>query len=600
MNLRGRITVIVSASFLAFVGLVLLEGRSREAAVERRLEENVLTGLRTAWAGLTGTERQRLLRHVERIRASGDATVAFVAHDTRRLASATLLTRTRLRADVRRTGVQAVQADGTPFFDTHGENVSASGPTILDPAVVQDVVHEARIVDGLFESADGELLYVLAAPVYGRTGVAGLLVLHTPAEALVAELADLLGARTILTDRGGHAQGALQAGERRLLGRLADETKAPPSDRVVTVEVDGRDLQVARMALSGPFAEAPLGTITALRDVSAETRRRELISQLSYFALACALVLFLAGVNWYLRRSFRPLNGIIRSLNALSAGRTDIAVESPTRDDEIGRLAGTFETFRQGIEARTRLSRLQQELDVAARIQRQSLPTAFPERPGLGFAARMQAARDVGGDFYDVFTLPDGRIACVIADVSGKGVGAALFMAAARTVIRTTAALAPDPADCLGRANDHLAAENAATMFVTVFYAVLDPASGEVRYCNAGHNPPAAVDVQGRVRMLEAAGQPALGVFDGLDFEARSLTLAPGERLFLYTDGIPEAMTAAHDEFGAPRMQEALASMAGAPAQSIVEHVLEAVTAFTQGAEQSDDITCLVIAYDGA
>lgn len=600
MNLRSRITLIISISFLAFVGLVLLEGRSREAAVERRLEQTVLTGLRTAWVGLTGTERQRLLRYVERIRSDGDATVALVAHDTEALAAATLLTRTRLRADLRETGVQAVAPDGTPFFDTHGDEVSASGPKILDSAIVRDIVDEARTVDGVFESADGELFYALVAPVYGRGGVAGLLVLHTPAAALVAELAELFGGRTILTDRHGRAQMDLQAGERRLLGRLADETAWPPPERVMTLEVEGRDLQVTRMALAGPFGEAPLGIITALRDVSAEVQRRELISHLSYFALACGLVLFLAGVHWYMRQSFRPLNSVIRSLNALSAGRTDIAATVPARDDEIGRLAGTFETFRQGIEARARLSRLQQELDVAARIQRQSLPTAFPERPGLGFAARMQAAREVGGDFYDLFALPDGRIACVIADVSGKGVGAALFMAAARTVIRTTAALAPDPSDCVRRSNDHLAADNAAAMFVSVFYAVLDPASGEVRYCNAGHNPPAVIDAQGGVRLLPAAGQPALGVFDGLDFEVRDLRLAPGERLFLYTDGITEAMNAGREAFGEPRLREALADSAGAPADSIVERVLEAVTAFARGAEQSDDITCLVIAYDGA
>jgi sigma-B regulation protein RsbU (phosphoserine phosphatase) len=594
MNLRGRITLILSLSILAFVALVLLDGRSREDALGERLNENVLRAVEASWIGLSRVEQQRMLRYLEAIRGDSDATAAFVAYDTQRLTRATLPVRTALRTDLRTTGIQALRRDGSLFFDTRETRQTAD--PILTPGEVRQVMAETEPVVGLVQAGDGELVFAIAAPIFGRAGPTGVLLLYTPAGELVDGLAEILAAPTTLLGPSGTAQTELPADSP--LARLAEGPMPFAVDSVVVHHLQGRDLRVATLGVTSAFEE-PLGTLVSLRDVSAETRRRALVSGLSYFGLACALMLFLAGVNWYLRRAFRPLNGIIRSLNALSAGRTDFAVDVPTRNDEIGRLAGTFETFRQSIEARERLGKLQQELDVAAQIQRQILPSHFPGDARLGFAARMTAARQVGGDFYDVFALPDGRIGCVIADVSGKGMGAALFMAASRTVIRSVAATTTNAAECIHRANLYLAAENDAMMFVTVFYAIVDPASGEVSYCNAGHNPPARIAAGGEPALLPGAKHPALGVFEEVVFTEERLRLEPGERLFLYTDGITEAMTHDHQEFGEARMLAALADAPGASADQVCDRTLAAVSDFVAGAEQSDDITCLAVAYDG-
>jgi sigma-B regulation protein RsbU (phosphoserine phosphatase) len=292
------------------------------------------------------------------------------------------------------------------------------------------------------------------------------------------------------------------------------------------------------------------------------------------------------------------LEDVVQSLQALSEGRSTVPVRVTGQNDEIGRLAGMFESFRTGVEARTRLTSLQQELDVAARIQRQILPSRFPATRLLTFCGRMQAARDVGGDFYDVFELPDGRIGCVIADVSGKGMGAALFMAAARTAIRSIAAASLGAADCIAKANDYLESDNDSMMFVTVFYAIVDAETGELCYCNAGHNPPAKLSATGQVEVLSASENPALGVFPGVEFIEHATILQPGERLFLFTDGITEAMTGSNEEYGDNRLADALSVSPGRTAEHLADTVLASVAAFVAGAEQSDDITCLAIAYD--
>jgi sigma-B regulation protein RsbU (phosphoserine phosphatase) len=614
MNLRVRITLIVLVSFVAFTGLVVIEGQTREAAIERRLERTILSGLRTGWIGVAEAEHQRFLRHLAQTRSNRSATRAFAAQDAEALSRAIVTTRTQLSTANRQTGLQALRPDGSPFLSADGDGAEAGGVPILPPEIARAVVTQGQRVDGLFRSVAGGLVYALAAPIYDRDGVSGLLLLHTAADALVADLGDLLGTRSVLVGPDGNLEMSVDPVTASLLARFV-ETDAKNGDRAGTITTDASHFQLVQMPLTGPEGETGLGWLVSLRDVSEIAQHQARISQLSFFALACALVLFLATVNWYLRRSFRPLTAVVRSLNALSQGDTGVAVRVPARDDEIGRLADSFETFRQGIEARAQLSRLQQELDLAADIQRQSLPAEFPSGDRLTFAARMQAAREVGGDFYDVFALPDGRVACVIADVSGKGMGAALFMAVSRTVLRTMASLTPDPGECLRRANARLVAENASLLFVTVFYAVVDPRSGQVVYGNAGHNPPVLVNRHAGVRSLEMAASPPLGIDEWVEYATRTLTMEPGERLFLYTDGITEAMTHDLEEFGETRLFAALLGADGGPdksgtasggsgetedaAERLVHQVLSAVATFTGNTAQHDDITCLVVSYEG-
>jgi adenylate cyclase len=246
-------------------------------------------------------------------------------------------------------------------------------------------------------------------------------------------------------------------------------------------------------------------------------------------------------------------------------------------------------------ETAEKLILMRQEAAMAGRIQRAILPQRFPALSNTEVYADTHPAMDVGGDFYDAFVLPDGRLAIVVADVSGKGMAAALFMAVARTVLRSTAAFGSG--QCLSRANDLLASDNEACMFVTVFYGVLDPATGQLEYANAGHNPPLLMGANGTVQPLQTTGDLPLGPFEGIEYRTRTIQLLPGQALFLYTDGVTEAFAANGEAYGDDRLHRLLQDEGERNPQHLVERVVAEVQGFMHGAEQSDDITCLAVSY---
>lgn len=230
------------------------------------------------------------------------------------------------------------------------------------------------------------------------------------------------------------------------------------------------------------------------------------------------------------------------------------------------------------------------DLALARAIQRAELRTDGTQGPGYRLQARMDPAREVGGDFYDYYTLPDGRLVVVMADVSGKGIPAAFFMMKARTTLKACVYACPTLAEAVAEANVRLARNNPAEMFVTVWVGVWNRASGALEFVSAGHNPPLACRREGAVEWLRAPRAMALGVFESARYRSAETGLKPGDRLFLYTDGVTEAMNAAGAFFGEERLRDAVASGGNA---SLVEGVRSAVDAFVAGAEQSDDITVL-------
>jgi phosphoserine phosphatase RsbU/P len=217
----------------------------------------------------------------------------------------------------------------------------------------------------------------------------------------------------------------------------------------------------------------------------------------------------------------------------------------------------------------------------------------------IALHAAMRPAREVGGDFYDFFTIDGNRLVMVIGDVSGKGVPASLFMAMTRTVIRLVARQDDDLAAGIGRANALLSADNDSAMFVTLFYGVLDLASGRLTYCNCGHNPPQVLRGDGGSEGLPLTGLP-LGVLEEADYATRTVDLAPGDRLFLYTDGVTEANDAEGGEFGEARLSAALDALRDAAPSDMVDGIVRRVDAFAAGAPQADDITCLALLYGPA
>ncbi|WP_238119653.1 MULTISPECIES: SpoIIE family protein phosphatase [unclassified Xanthobacter] len=268
--------------------------------------------------------------------------------------------------------------------------------------------------------------------------------------------------------------------------------------------------------------------------------------------------------------------------------------------EQYTRLSSMVVELREALITKTKLAGLQQELEIARQVQLAILPKEFPPDARVAVHGQMTPAREVGGDFYDYFMIDDHTLGFVVADVSGKGVPAALFMAISRTLLRSTALFERSPAGCIRRLNDLLAVENDQMLFVTVLYGVLDLNTGQVTYVNAGHNLPYHVASSGEVATLPSTGGMAVAVLEGFVYVERTFSLAPGDTLFLYTDGVTEAFDVDQNPYGETRLETLLQS--GANDWSVLElseRVLASVHIFERGAPQADDITCLTLRYFG-
>jgi hypothetical protein len=245
-------------------------------------------------------------------------------------------------------------------------------------------------------------------------------------------------------------------------------------------------------------------------------------------------------------------------------------------------------------ETITERERIASELEVARAIQTGMLPHTDPDDARVELAAMMEPAREVGGDFYDFFMVDDDHLCVVIGDVSGKGMPAALFMVVSRTLIRTEALRGLDPEAILRHVNDRIVPENEQSMFVTVFVAVLDLRTGELRCACGGHNPPLL-----RGQFMTVDSNVFLGAMDGLDFVGHSTSIAAGEELLLYTDGVTEAEDETGAQFGEDRLERLHAELRSEPARAIVDGVRAQVSAFVGEVPQSDDITMVSVRWKG-
>jgi sigma-B regulation protein RsbU (phosphoserine phosphatase) len=241
---------------------------------------------------------------------------------------------------------------------------------------------------------------------------------------------------------------------------------------------------------------------------------------------------------------------------------------------------------------------LDRELEIAAEVQRNILPTRFPAVPGFSCVARAQPARQVGGDFYDIRLVAGDKLGVLSADVSGKSVHAAIFMAITRGLFLAEALRSESPGEVMCRVHE-LLMEIAGVegMFVTAFYAVIDPHSGRMRYARAGHDRPLLCR-QGAVRVLPGSGR-FLGMFDGLTIDERELQLLPGDLLVLFSDGVTDAVNVAGEQFGLKRLSRIVRDQAPTGAQTVCDVIFNSVLDFQGAASQFDDITLQVIAYEG-
>ncbi|HXV13323.1 MAG TPA: SpoIIE family protein phosphatase [Candidatus Krumholzibacteria bacterium] len=285
------------------------------------------------------------------------------------------------------------------------------------------------------------------------------------------------------------------------------------------------------------------------------------------------------------------------------------AFDFVTKPIDLGDLETTIQKalresalIKEALRTRDELIALQRDLDVATDIQMSMLPRTLPsvaDREGVDIYATMLPAKEVGGDLYDFFRVDENRIGFVVGDVSGKGVPAALLMGISRTLLRSAGRSGVAPDECLATVNRVLSEEILPNMFVTVFYGVIDTLTGEMAYSSAGHNPPYLLTGDGRVTALNGVGGPPIGVVGNAPYQQERVTLGPKDAVLLFTDGVTEAMDLNDEFFGEKRLEELLSDSHALASESLVRRTIEAVQAFSKGAPQADDITCLALRFLG-
>ena len=272
-----------------------------------------------------------------------------------------------------------------------------------------------------------------------------------------------------------------------------------------------------------------------------------------------------------------------------------------TGNDEVSDLAVQFnemaETLKERISALTAINaekeRMRAELDIAAKIQESTLPKDFPDSADFGVYATMTPAKEVGGDFYDFFTIDSDHFALVMADVSGKGIPAALFMTIAKSAIHNSVLNGGTTGEIMTRVNNILNRNNNSGFFVTVWLGIVTISTGELQFSSAGHEYPAICHSSGQYELLVTDNLPALAVQEDIEYDCKTITLEPGASIFLYTDGVPDAKRADGERFGTKRMLEVLNSSSFCDMKQEISLVKAKISEFTGEAEPFDDITML-------
>jgi phosphoserine phosphatase RsbU/P len=340
------------------------------------------------------------------------------------------------------------------------------------------------------------------------------------------------------------------------------------------------------------YQEELLGTATALMS-------HLIITIIAVILAVLIMVYFISD------RISKPILQLTDGVKMVSSGDLNYTLTVKT-GDEIEELAGAFNRMTADLKeyisnlqkTTAEKERIESELQVANKIQSSMLPRTFPPYPdikNLDLYATMEAAREVGGDFYDFFPLDNRRFCFSIGDVSGKGIPAALFMVITRTILKNQTLQGNPLAEIFNQTNNLLCSDNVEDMFVTVFMGILDPESGEVEYVCAGHNPPLISRQGGDCQFLDVKRNLVLGGMEDFSYQAQKITLEPGDLLFLYTDGLNEAMNEKGDLFGDKRMFTSINDIKGDNVRRVIDRLKEAVGNFVQDTPASDDLTMLAL-----
>ncbi|WP_349744430.1 SpoIIE family protein phosphatase [Roseateles cavernae] len=419
----------------------------------------------------------------------------------------------------------------------------------------------------------------------------------------------------------------LQGSLAELLARIERQQEAV--DKVLG---DASALQEMRQLAGANLQQALVLLRSATTVADARLQQRLTRLERSQWLVGALLVAAVAAIAYLFAGIYVSTLGSLRRLSqgteAFCAGRLDTRIRLDSQD-ELVQVAGNFNTMatevgrllaviheqnesRQRelerlVQARTleladkndqlhmAALRVQEELASAREMQQAILPQSFPDTADFSMSACMHPARELGGDFYDCFALADGRWGFLVADVAGKGVGAAFFMAVSRTVPQDLAQTGMAPAAVLARANELLCGRNPMELFVTACYVIYDPRDGGLVYASAGHPAPLLRSATGQVQALDCDCDLALGVLPGMDYRNRQARLAAGDTLLLYTDGVTEAFAGDGQGYGDARLQAWLRQSCGEVAADKLDALVDDVAGFVGTAETSDDLTALLL-----
>ena len=389
------------------------------------------------------------------------------------------------------------------------------------------------------------------------------------------------------------------------------------SEREIVVRDKGYIETDSHITLLVPLEDSE-GNVRALlcvqRQMDVLTNMRKKFLDRALLALLVLIALVLLGQSFFLHHTLlHPLKLISDEAKRFSTENTVSETKlrhSIRNEDEIGMLAGSIDTMEEEIQAyienltkaTAEKERIRAELSLATKIQASMLPNiypAFPDRPEFDIYATMTPAKEVGGDFYDYFLVDSDHLCMVMADVSGKGVPAALFMMASKIILANNAKMGKSPAKILEDTNATICASNHEEMFVTVWLGILEISSGRLTAANAGHEFPVICMPDGRFELLKDKHGFVIGGMEGMKYKEYEVQLKPGAKLFVYTDGVPEATNDTNELFGTERMLAALNKDTGASPESVLQNVRTAVDGFVKDAEQFDDLTMLCMEYKG-
>ena len=297
-----------------------------------------------------------------------------------------------------------------------------------------------------------------------------------------------------------------------------------------------------------------------------------------------------------------------RVTKTIATGNLDIELPVVKSGDEVGKLSTAFQYMKDSLkeyiqqltETTASKERIESELKIAHDIQMSILPKIFPpfpEREEFNIYAVIEPAREVGGDFYDFFFTDDEHFCFVIGDVSGKGIPASLFMAVTKTLIKATALKGIPPGEILTEVNRELSQGNDSCMFATILCGILNTKTGAVSYANGGHNSPFLIRRNNEVAILEGKRGLVVGAMEDRVYETEPFTLQPGDALYLYTDGVTEAMNEKGELFSDERLKKEIIELQGRPIQETIAGIMKGVVSFSHGVPQSDDITMMMIQF---